>query len=87
MLQDQDRLNLIVDGRISWERDSSYTSDLDEEIERWKNQLHEVTMLNCNMMIRSLWCMMTEARELPTYDGVTKVNESLDKFGSAIPEQ
>ena len=31
--QDHDQVNTIADGRISWERDSSYTSDSDEEIE------------------------------------------------------
>ena len=85
--QDQDWVNSIADGRISWERDSSCTSDSDEEVERWQNQLHEVTTLNCNMMIRSLHCVTTEARELPTYDGVTAVDEFLNKFESAVPEQ
>lgn len=80
-------MNLIVDGRISWEDDNSSTSDLDEEVECWQNQLHEVTMLHCNMMIRPLRCMTTEAREQPTYDGVTMVDEFLEKFESAVPEQ
>jgi len=30
---EQDWVNLTVDGRISWEHESSYTSDSDEEIE------------------------------------------------------
>jgi len=34
-MQDQDRENPIVDGRISWDHDSSCTLDSDEEIERW----------------------------------------------------
>ena len=87
MTQDQDRVNPTANGRISWERDSSCTSDLDEEVECWQNMLHELTMLNCNMMIRSLHCVMTEARELPTYDGVTSVDEFLEKFESAVLEQ
>jgi len=62
-------VNPTTDGRILWERDSSCTSDLDEEVERWQNQLHQEKTLNCNMMIRSLHCVMIEARELPTYDG------------------
>lgn len=37
------------------------------------------------MVIRSLHCVMTEARELQTYDGVTAVDEFLDKFESTIP--
>lgn len=32
-VKDQDQVNPIVDGRISWEHDSSCTSDSDEEIE------------------------------------------------------
>ena len=80
-------MNSNADGRISWERDNSCTSDSDEEVECWKNRLHEVTTLNCNMMIRSLRCVMTEAKELPTYDGVTAVDEFLDNFESAVPEQ
>ena len=36
---EQDWVNPNADGRISWERESSYTLDLDEEIERWKNRL------------------------------------------------
>lgn len=50
-VQDQDRVNLTVDGRLSWDDDSSCTSDSDEEVERWQNWLHEVTMLNCNRMV------------------------------------
>ena len=80
-------MNLNANGRILWECESSYTLDSDEEIERWKNQLHEVTTLNCNMMTRSLHCVTIEARELPTYDGLTIVDEFLSKFESIVPEQ
>jgi len=33
--REQDWVNPTVDGRISWECESSYTSDSDEEMERW----------------------------------------------------
>lgn len=36
-MQDQDPVNSTVDGRISWECDSSCTSDSDEEIEQRQN--------------------------------------------------
>lgn len=35
--QEKDWVNPTVDGRISWECESSYTSDLDGEIEQWQN--------------------------------------------------
>jgi hypothetical protein len=73
--------------RISWERESSCTSDSDEEIERWQNRLHEVTTLNCNMMIRSLRCVTTEVRDLPMYDGLSEVDDFLNKFEREVPEQ
>ena len=74
------------DCQISWECESSYTSDSDEETERWQNQLHEVTTLNCNIMVRSLCCMTTEGRDLPMYDRLTTVDEFLDKFEIAMLE-
>jgi len=39
------------------------------------------------MMIRSLRCVTTEARELPTYDRLIVVDEFMSKFESAVPEQ
>ena len=33
--RDQVQINPTADGRISWDYESSYTSDLDEEIKRW----------------------------------------------------
>jgi len=77
---EQDWVNPTTDGQISWERESSYTSNSDEEIKSWQNRLHEVTTLNCNIMTRSLHCVSTEVRDLPTYDGLGEVDAFLDKF-------
>lgn len=49
--------------------------------------MHEVTTLNCNMMIILLWCVTTEARELPTNDEVIVVDEFLEKFKLVVPKQ
>lgn len=73
-------MNPTVDGWISWERESSCTSDSDEETERWQNRLHDITMLNCNMMVKSLCFVTTELRDLPMYDGLIAVDEFLHKF-------
>lgn len=83
----EDWVNPTINGRISWERESSCTSDLDEEIERWQNQLHKVTMLNCNMMARSLHYVTKKARELTKYDGLIIVDAFLNKFESTVLEQ
>jgi len=80
-------VNPTIYGRISWEHESSYTLHSEEKVERWQNHLHEVTTLNCNLMLRSLCCITTEARELPTYDGLIVVDEFLSKFEIVVLEQ
>jgi len=44
-------------------------------------------MLNCNMMTRSLCCVSTEVRDLPTYDGLGEVNSFLDRLKREMPER
>jgi len=44
-------------------------------------------MLNCNMMVRSLHCVTTEARDFPTYDGLIAMDEFLNKLESVVQEQ
>ena len=87
IVQDQDWVNLTIDGRISWECASSCTLHSDEEVERWHNRLNEVTTMNCNMTIRSLRCVTTHTRDLPTYDGLIVVDEFLSKFESILLEK
>jgi len=49
--------------------------------------MHKVTMLNCNMMVRSLCCVTEEARDPLTYDRLTTVDELLKKFESMVSVQ
>ena len=79
-------MNPTANGRISWERVGSCTSDLDEEDERWHSWLNEVTTLNCNMMTQSLSCIIAQAQDLPTYDGLKMVDDFLGRFESAVLE-
>ena len=85
--RDQDWLNPTTDGWITWECKRSCTLDSNKEIERWQNRLHEVTTLNCNMMIRSLRCVSIEVRDLPTYDGLNEVDTLLDALEREVPER
>lgn len=65
---------------------SSCTSNSVEELEHWKNQLHEVSTLHCNMMTKSLHYISSEIRNLPYYDGLTDVNNFLDEFEWEVHE-
>lgn len=87
MTLDQDCMNPTVDGRISWKCSSSCTSDLDKEIECLQNRLNKITTLSCNMMIKSLWSVMSKSMKLPPYVGVTGVEYFLDNFERAVLEQ
>jgi len=78
--------NPTAEGRISWEHADSCTEDSDEEDEHWHNRLNGTTMLNCNMVTKSLCCVKAQDRELPMYDGLTVVDEFLIKFESTVPE-
>ena len=44
-------------------------------------------MLNCNMMIRSLRCISTKVRDLPTYDGLSEVDSFMNRFEIEVLEQ
>jgi len=70
----------MIDGWIAWDRESSCTSNLDEELEHWQNRLHEVSTLQCNMMMKAMHCVLSEVRQLLFYDGLTDV----DKFSQLI---
>ena len=43
--------------------------------------------MNCNMMTRSLRCISTEMRDLPTYDGLGEVDAFLDQFEREVREK
>lgn len=70
-----------------WDKDSSYASDLDEELENWKNRLYEVSMLCCNMMTKLLKCVSTQVRNLPHFDGLGDMELFLDEFDLKVPEE
>ena len=43
-------------------------------------------MLRCNMIMKSLHCVLLEVRNLPYYDGLTAMDKFLDEFEREVPE-
>lgn len=43
-------------------------------------------MLNCNMMTRSLNYVSIEARILPTYDGLSEIDDFLSRIERKVSE-
>lgn len=76
----------MEDRRISRGYAKSYITDSDEEDEQWHYRLKGVTMLHCNMVIKSLYCARAQDRKLPMYHGLTITDEFLTKFEITVPE-
>ena len=83
--RDQDWINPTIDGWIAWDCESSYTLDLDEELEHSQNRLHEVSTLCCKMMTKSLRHVSSKVSNLPYYDGLIDVDKFLDAFERKVP--
>ena len=73
-------MNPTADGHIAWDRESSFTSNSDEELEHLQNRLHEVSTIHCNMMTKSLRYVSSKVKDLPHYDGLTDADHFLDAF-------
>jgi hypothetical protein len=39
----QDCINPMVEGNLSWRSESPFSSDLEEALEKWKNRMYEVS--------------------------------------------
>ena len=82
----EDYINLIVDGNMSWKSASSCTSDSRETLENCKNRLHEVSMTRCARVTRSMQRVENELRELPTYKGMPNLVTFLSEFEGLVTE-
>lgn len=52
-----------------------------------KNRLHEVSLMRCNRLTKSLQCISNELPNLPHYDDLEDVNLFLDKFERDVLEE
>ena len=84
--QRQEWVKTPEDRIISWDYVESCTTGSDEEDERLHNRLNEVTMLHCNMVTKSLYCVRAHDQEMLMYDGLTIIDEFLTKFEIVVPE-
>ena len=72
---------------LCWERDSEFFSDSDEEMENWKNQLHDISVLRCLRITREFCYISSEVRELPYFDDSGSIKECYeDPRNVSIPE-
>ena len=70
MSSQDDYINPIVDGKLSWRSVRSCTSDSDEALENWQNRMHEVSVRRCTRITQFVQWVGTEESKLPTYKGL-----------------
>ena len=76
----EDLINPTTNGMLNWKKDSLCFLDLDGEMENWKNQLHDVSMLRCLKTTKNFQCISSEVNELPYFDGSGSIVVFLEIF-------
>jgi hypothetical protein len=82
-----DYINPIVDGNLSWKSDNTCSSDSEEALENWKNKLYEFFMQICAKLTREVHWIGTEVSNLPTFDGLNHLEMFLLEFEEVVPLQ
>ena len=70
-----DYINPTADGTLNWHYASSYTSDLDEGLENWQNQMHEPSGRRCVHLTKSFRWIGTEVGQVLVFDGLSNIKE------------
>jgi hypothetical protein len=66
----EDSVNPIADGILSWWSITSCEIDSDTGLENWKQRLHEVSIRRCERLDHAVRWVGTEVREPPSFHGV-----------------
>ena len=82
----KDYINHTVDGELGWCSASSTSSDSNDALENWQNQLHEVSFRKCGLITQYLCHVTTKIVELPIYEGLPDLSEFLQEFEEKVFE-
>ena len=52
----KDYIHLNADGEFGWCISSSASSNFDDALENWKNQMHELSIRKCGLISRNRYC-------------------------------
>ena len=75
-----------VHDELGWWSSSSVSSDSDDALEKWNNQMHEVSIWKCGMINQSLQWVSIESVEFPTYEGLLDLPKFLVDFEDRVSE-
>ena len=80
-----DYINPTANGMLSWRYASSYTSDSDEGLVNWHNQMHELSGRHCVHLTKSLCWIGTKVDQVPVFDGLSNIKEFLKEYEAQVP--
>jgi len=82
--QEEDYVNPIADGSLSWRSINSNMSDSDTGVENWQQRLHEVSTRRCARVTHAVRWVGTEVRQFPTFTKDDNLENFLTEFESEV---
>jgi hypothetical protein len=83
----QDYINPIADGNLSWRSESACSSDSKEALYKWKNNMYEFFAWRCARLTREVRWIDTTVSNFPTFDGLDQLETFLLEFEEVAPAQ
>ena len=80
-----DYINPTPEGILTWCDTNSCTSDSDEDMENWQNQMYEVSGRQCAQLTKSLCWIGLEVSQVPTFTGLSPVIEFIVEYETQVP--
>ena len=62
------------------------SSDSEDALENWQNQLHEISFRKCGLITQSLRHVATETIEFPIYEGLSGLSDFFQVFEEKVFE-
>jgi hypothetical protein len=82
----KDYINSTVDGVIRWISITSCASNLDTDLENWKQRLHEVSTRRCARINHAVRWVGIEVREPPSFHGINDLEEFLSRYEDEVSD-
>jgi hypothetical protein len=83
---DEDYVNPIADGVLSWRSITSCTTDSDTGLENWQQRVHKVSMRICARIDRVVRWVGIEIREPPSFHGLNDLETFLTQYEDKVLE-
>jgi hypothetical protein len=77
----------MEDGNLSWQSDNTCSSNSEEALDNWQNQMYKVSTRQCIRLTREVRWIDTTVSKLRTFDGLNPLETFLLDFEESVPMQ